>query len=77
LLVTSNEVLALAREYSAIEASAEESNILLVRTFYCIKEIDRKIGGKIGHKSKRRGLFDESYKLNRWPMRPIVQTTCT
>lgn len=42
MLVTSNEVLALATEDSATEASAEESNILLVGTFYCIKETDRK-----------------------------------
>jgi hypothetical protein len=36
--VTSNEVQALATEYSATEASVEESNILLVGTFYCIKK---------------------------------------
>ena len=45
--MTSNEVLALATEYSATEASAEERNILLVGTFYCIKEIDEKNGKRL------------------------------
>jgi hypothetical protein len=45
--VTSNEVLALATGYSATEASAEGSNILLVGTSYCIKKIDGKNGKRL------------------------------
>ena len=52
--MTSNEVLALATEYSATEASVEESNILLVGTFYCIKEIDEKNGKRLDINQRER-----------------------